>query len=68
MGISAFRLYRLLVSLSMKARPAMPKPSRNIDETYLDDEYVFMEPADDSEIPARSVRGRSSRGKSAFAS
>ena len=65
-GKSAFRLYQLLASLSMTARPGMSstisfdvQPKLN-----LDDDYICMDECSSDEISARSsktIGGRSGR-------
>ncbi|XP_065920350.1 uncharacterized protein [Dysidea avara] len=65
-GNKVFKLYQLLVSLSMKARPGIsdPKPSKSLDVPDLDDEYVYMDQSSSDEMSTRSsktIGGRSGR-------
>ena len=67
-GNKVFKLYQLLVSLSMKARPGIsdPKPSKSLDVPDLDDEYVYMDQSSSDEMSTRSsktIGGRSGRSK-----
>jgi len=59
-GKSACRLYQLLVSLSMKARPGIPSP-KSLDVQPV---YDYMDESDEmSARSSKTIGGRSGRSK-----